>query len=167
MTINRAVEFWEKVRRGSKEECWPWLGYIVKGRGLTSHQYVSMYSSRKAWILTHGPIREDVCVLHRCDNGICCNPDHLYLGTRADNMIDRFGNTSSDKRSARGRHQVLDETELERLWQMRRDGKLLRECAAEFGVHISTICRYITARRKLDLEKFQRARSDRSSAFAK
>ncbi len=140
--------FWDKIERRGAEECWPWTGYVVKGRPLTTLEYVSMYASRKAWILTHGPIRTEDCVNHRCDNALCCNPAHLYLGTRADNMIDRWRQPEAAERMATGRRTVLTAEELEQLWKMRAAGTLLRECAEVFGVHIATICRYITKIRK-------------------
>ena len=46
-------------------------------------------SHRVAWELANGPIADGMCVLHHCDNPPCCNPDHLFLGTRKDNANDR------------------------------------------------------------------------------
>lgn len=43
---------------------------------------------RVAWELVHGPIADDLCVLHRCDNRLCVNVEHLFLGTRGDNIRD-------------------------------------------------------------------------------
>jgi hypothetical protein len=154
--------FWAKVKKGTPEECWPWTGYTKpSGHGLTSLDSLPIHASRKAWILTHGPIRGGLCVNHKslkvCTlQAICCNPDHMYLGTRSDNMVDRWTNTSGDERPSLGRPHVIDEAGLERLWEMRRQGSTLRVCAEEFGVHIATICRYITTARKDKLSRLRK-----------
>lgn len=44
---------------------------------------------RIAWSLKHGNPSNELCVLHKCDNPPCCNTEHLFLGTRADNNADR------------------------------------------------------------------------------
>lgn len=81
--------FWSKVNRGKPDECWEWnryaiaLGYAkfwVDGKLVRAHRY--------AWELTNGSIPKDMQVLHRCDNKLCMNPDHLYLGTHCNNMTD-------------------------------------------------------------------------------
>ena len=162
----KRVPFWDKVQRGTLDECWPWLGFKrPSGHGLTSLDSLMIHTSRKAWILTYGPIRGDgQCVLHKCDNPPCCNPNHLYLGTRADNMFDRFGNPSPEERAARGRPYMLTHENMDRLWEMRRNGGTLKECALEFGVHIATIGRYITAERK---KRIALLRTDRLSTVRK
>lgn len=150
--MNTEHRFWLKVQRGTRAECWPWLGYVVpSGHGLTTYQSEPCYASRKAWILTHGQIRNGQCVLHRCDNAVCCNPEHLYLGDRIDNMIDRFRNPAAGDRQANGRPFMLTLIELQRLDQMRAQGSKLRECAEELRVSVATIVRYNTTkyRRKL------------------
>lgn len=134
--------FWEKVQRGGASDCWPWLGYRkASGHGLTSHKSLMIHASRKAWILTHGEIRDELCVNHTCDNAICCNPDHMYLGTRAENMADYWGVTP-----------------VEEIYKARQGGASLRECAERFGLHISTICRVVTKRRREKLEKLRKVR---------
>jgi hypothetical protein len=47
-------------------------------------------ASRIAWTLAHGPIPDGLNVLHTCDNVICVNVRHLYLGTQKDNVRDMY-----------------------------------------------------------------------------
>ncbi len=53
---------------------------------------------RAAWEVTHWPIPDGLFVLHRCDNPPCCDPEHLFLGTDADNTADKV----AKGRQARG-----------------------------------------------------------------
>jgi hypothetical protein len=86
--------FWSKVNR--TDTCWFWMAHIDKdGYGAFSDQtnYIAIThrAHQWAWILTHGEIPKDLCVLHKreCNNRLCVNPDHLYLGDSQDNADDR------------------------------------------------------------------------------
>ncbi|MBS0523733.1 MAG: HNH endonuclease [Proteobacteria bacterium] len=52
----------------------------VGGRKFRAHRF--------AWIIRYGPIRKGLYVCHRCDEPRCCNADHMFLGTHAENMAD-------------------------------------------------------------------------------
>jgi len=90
--------FWKGARLvHDATSCWDWQRsrgshgygqfYEERGKPLLAHRY--------AWTITHGAIPHGKYVLHRCDNKKCVRPDHLFLGTQADNMADM---------NAKGRH---------------------------------------------------------------
>lgn len=58
------------------------------GYGRFTYKAKQRLAHRAAWALLQGPLSAEACVLHRCDNPPCVNPDHLYLGDRGDNARD-------------------------------------------------------------------------------
>lgn len=71
--------------------CWIWTGAPQRTRGrYGSFNYFGKPTPahRVSWLLYRGEIPLGLYVLHRCDNGFCVNPDHLFLGTQQDNMDD-------------------------------------------------------------------------------
>lgn len=80
-------QFWARVERG--DGCWLWQGMTISGGyGRVGWRGMKAVAHRVAWELTYGPIPEGLWVLHRCDNPPCCNPEHLFLGSRLDNIAD-------------------------------------------------------------------------------
>jgi len=99
--------FWSKVDIRSADECWPWRcgrdagGYgffYFEGRKHRAHRWLLGHLRGRPLVGGRSGV-EDGC--HRCDNPPCCNPAHLYVGTRKRNVADAI--------------------ERKRLWQLRKD----------------------------------------------
>lgn len=85
--------FEKKVHK--TDGCWFWTGAKTRdGYGVIIDGGVMKSAHRVAWELYRGPIpkqettQHGCCVLHRCDNPCCVNPDHLFLGSQLDNIAD-------------------------------------------------------------------------------
>ena len=95
LTDKNIKNFWKKVDKKGEFECWEWIACKDKnGYGLFGVDKKLYKSHRISWILENGEIPKDdsfnktLYVLHKCDNPGCVNPNHLFLGTNKDNMID-------------------------------------------------------------------------------
>ncbi len=167
-----ADQFWDKVEVSTSEECWNWTGCRLnkKWYGIVNWRSVSripMTSHRIAWQLERGKIPDGMHVLHKCDNCLCCNPGHMFLGTHLDNVKDRVvkGRTASgDRNGARTKPErnpfvrnhgsglrgedvhnaKLSNKQVLRLRAMYSSGRYTRSCLArKFGISITHACRIV------------------------
>lgn len=91
--VRRFEKFTGQIACDTRSRCWLWTGKVNHfgyGRFQSGRRGVNVSSTahRYAWRIFRGEIPVGLCVLHRCDIPACVNPDHLYLGTKADNMRD-------------------------------------------------------------------------------
>jgi len=113
--------------------CHEWQGSRnSKGYGTLKFNTRTLAAHRVAWEIAHGPIQGGLHVLHRCDNPPCCNPEHLYVGTNAENVGDR---------EIRGRHgkRKLSDADVSAI---RASTEMTMHLAARYGVAKMTIRRY-------------------------
>jgi len=82
-------KFWEKVDKTDPSGCWIWTGARSSaGYGQIRIQHRLYYAHRLMWIIMRGVIPYGLEILHKCDNPWCVNPDHLFIGSQSDNIID-------------------------------------------------------------------------------
>jgi len=98
------ARFWSKISKDgpphptdtTKGPCWLWMaGRQRAGYGAFMMRKKVLGAHRISYVLANGNYDETLQIQHSCDNPPCCNPDHLSIGTHADNMRDMM---------ARGRH---------------------------------------------------------------
>lgn len=152
--------FWSRVKKGPG--CWEWTGaqFNRKWYGAFFMNGRNHSASRVSWMFHYGSIPNGLFVCHRCDNPKCVRPDHLFLGTAADNNGDmaRKGRAASGKKHRaslypesirRGEENgaaKLSPVDIIVIRQCHAKGSSTRALAAAYGVCKTTISNIISRR---------------------
>lgn len=130
--VPASIRFWDHVDKSG--DCWLWTGAVdYHGYGRVGFKGTSYPANRVAWIYTHGdPGKLYVC--HKCDNTLCCRPDHMYLGTCKENLHDAA-------RKQGWPMQKYGEKEYSQIREYRAAGMTMRAIAERVGVSQATASR--------------------------
>ena len=111
-TINLFHSKYEPV---TESGCWIWLGATTgkSGYGHLRSGSKDLSAHRASWEIHFGDIPKKTYVLHRCDNKMCVNPNHLFLGHHRDNMMDMVRKGRSNRGDKNGMAKLTAEKVLE------------------------------------------------------
>lgn len=144
--------FWSRVNKSGPlhrelgTRCWEWTGCVVARYGQISLGHPSTPGAKRwkthrfSWELHNGPIPDGLRVCHACDNPLCVNPAHLFLGTQKENVHDAI---RKGRRCAFG-VQKLNPDDVRVIRAQLARGLTHREIAAAFRVGRTTITNIAT-----------------------
>lgn len=159
---NTPENFWAKTQIGTPDECWEWQGARTSsGYGNLSWHGVHVQAHRVAYYLRNGGIalatafrqeerakRYRRFVLHKCGNRLCCNPDHLFLGSMRTNLLDAYRKGRKTQPKSQHANAKLTSAQVVAIRQRYNGGEnTQQQLAAEFQVSqrvISLIVRHET-----------------------
>ena len=135
------AHFWTRVGPPKEKGCREWLGGLDgrKHYGCLGFNGRIDKAHRVSYFITYGSLN-GLCVLHKCDNMICVEPTHLFLGTQEENIKDMVekGRQASACGEKHGMSK-LTSVSVDEIREHRKNGIPVKEIAVKYGVHWSTI----------------------------
>ena len=136
----KAEERFSKFSFECDNGCIEFTGARANSYGVFWYNNRNVYAHRFAWELHNGPIPKDLCVLHKCDNPTCVNPDHLFLGTDKDNVADATAKGRRAPQRGKLNHAaVLTEEKVRQIRTLLAVGTTHREIAEQFRISPGTV----------------------------
>lgn len=141
MKISLQQRFERYVFYGSPCGCHYWISAVSSGGyGCIWVNRKPAIASRIAYLIYKGEIPDGLCVLHQCDNKLCVNPDHLFLGTIDENNKDRAKKGRTIARSGSlSNNSKLNEIDIPVIRELYKGGLTMIQLAESFNVSSYTI----------------------------
>jgi hypothetical protein len=137
LTLRQRFDVYTRKKPG----CWDWVGYRdPNGYGRIDVDDRPMLAHRLAYLVHYGSIPGGKNVLHKCDNPQCVNPEHLFLGTQADNVRDMHEKGRARKRALRGPEHGMAKLNEKKVRAIRAWQGPLKDIAAQYGITATTAC---------------------------
>jgi HNH endonuclease len=135
-----------KTRVNEQTGCWEWAASLnTNGYGQFRFNGTTEQAHRAAWVIFRGPIPKadsaygTLNVLHKCDNPLCVNPDHLFLGDQSDNAKDAVSKGRWGKRGVIGENHGRAELTEEQVKQIRASDETAAVLSARYCISKSTV----------------------------
>lgn len=141
--LEAAMFFFERRYVKKKNGCWEWKGAVFSQRGGYGSFacrplgiYPGVRAHRASYVLYNQVIPKPTeHVLHKCDNPLCVNPQHLFIGDQKKNMSDKVSKGRQNKGSGHGMSKLTEE----QVVSIYRDKRLYRDIAEEHGISVPTV----------------------------
>lgn len=129
--------------------CWEWQSFICPrtGYGRIRYERKLMTAHRLSYIFHKSEIPKNMLVCHTCDNHKCINPEHLFLGTHADNAKDMVKKArGSSHLGEKNQRALLNEKTVLEVRKMHLDGMKIKDIANKFNIKYFTCLDVINRR---------------------
>ena len=139
LSLKKQLSFFSRVLENKETGCWEWNG-TTTGNG---YGHCMMIGERKAHRVSYrlhcGDIGPGMVIMHKCDNRICVNPEHLQQGTHKENMADM----KEKGRATKVKKPRLTEEQVKAIYLSKSS---ISKLTAEYGMNIRTIERIRSGR---------------------